>query len=866
MSLPVSFNHEMLVANAGSGKTFALTTRIIRLLLAGVSMDRIAALTFTRKSAGEFLDELLVRLSEAASDRKKLAALAESCDESELSSADCCELLRHIIDHFGRLGLSTIDSFFARIARQFPLESGLPEEFAIADRASLASARERTLAMSFALGAKGDQGLTSMIEQCQQISRQRGECNVFGMLLDQIDTLHQQYLKTPEGCTWGDSTAIWSMQEPPFQGAIEIGSAIDNFAHEVSISNPMLSSEALANLEVGLEAMRELKPGQAWSKDIQKFVDQKLISEPKDNHIRFASKKLGGWVELNPTLRSSRKILTDTLFADALQQILARAKGLYAFVQLYESAYAKLVRSAGLISFADITALLAERASDGDQVDALDWRSQVAYRIDQNFDHWLLDEFQDTSRAQWTILRTFIDEVLMDDESRRSFFYVGDTKQAIYSWRGGNADLFREIFDYYENIQEGDALTDSWRSTKPVINMVNSVFGSMDTIADVLKLPEATLDRWRTGWNKHEVAPAISNNSGYATFFAVSENLEEDVSPQYAKVHRIIEEVDPLTRGIECAVLLRQNKDAAELAAYLQSSGIAVVLEGKSNPCIDNPFGSAVLAALRAVAHPSDTLSAAIARGLPCATAWGLNDLDNFRKQTLQSIAEYGYANTLHTLIKLAGFNKASEITSPSTSVAVANNVRGITSSEKPHVEVSFLQNRSEAILAVAENFDAANNTSADIDAFIATVESTEVQDTEATEAIRIMTIHQAKGLGFDMVIVSGLDKTSPSRIADELVLGPDEKKPQWGMLLPRKDIAEADSVLSLQSERLKAESRTNELCSAYVALTRAKRALYVISNELAKTSKATHFGRHLQLSLGEGWSQGDTKWYEKSQ
>ena len=298
----------------------------------------------------------------------------------------------------------------------------------------------------------------------------------------------------------------------------------------------------------------------------------------------------------------------------------------------------------------------------------------------------------------------------------------------------------------------------------------------------------------------------------------------------------------------------------------MQSSGIAVALEGKSNPCIDNSFGSAVLAALRTVAHPSDTLSAAIARGLPCATAWGLNDLNNFRKQTLQSIAEYGYANTLHTLIELAGFNKASEITSPNPSVAVANNDRGITTSEKPHVEESFLQNRSKAILAVAENFDAANNTSAGIDAFIAAVESTEVQEAEATEAIRIMTIHQAKGLGFDMVIVSGLDKTSPSRIADELVLGPDEKKSQWGMLLPRKDIAEADPVLSQQTERLKAESRTNELCSAYVALTRAKRALYVISDELAKTSKATHFGRHLQLSLGEGWSQGDTKWYEKSQ
>jgi len=85
-------------------------------------------------------------------------------------------------------------------------------------------------------------------------------------------------------------------------------------------------------------------------------------------------------------------------------------------------------------------------------------------------------------------------------------------------------------------------------------------------------------------------------------------------------------------------------------------------------------------------------------------------------------------------------------------------------------------------------------------------------------------------------------------------------------MLFPRKDIAEADPVLLQQTERLNAESKTNELCSAYVALTRAKCALYVISDKLVETSKATHFGRHLQLSLGEGWSQGDTKWFEKSQ
>ena len=111
-----------------------------------------------------------------------------------------------------------------------------------------------------------------MIEQCQQISRQRGERNVFAMLLDQIAYSTNDTLKHPK-------TALGVMLLPfgiskslHLQGAIEIGSAIDNFAHEVSISNPMLSSEALANLEVGLEAMRELKPGQAWSKDIQNLL------------------------------------------------------------------------------------------------------------------------------------------------------------------------------------------------------------------------------------------------------------------------------------------------------------------------------------------------------------------------------------------------------------------------------------------------------------------------------------------------------------------------------------------------------------------------------------------------------------------
>lgn len=833
-----SFEHAMLVANAGSGKTYALTTRIIRLLLAGVSIERIAALTFTRKSAGEFLDELLIRLAEAATDPKKLKELGQATEHSDLTSLECCRLLRHIIEHFGRLGLSTIDSFFARIARQFPLESGLPEEFAIADSASLASARERALAQSFAIGASAEHGLASMIEQCRQISRKNGERNVFGTLLQQLEQLHQRFLETPRDRVWGDPAAIWP-EGIPFANAPSIDAAVNAFENTVRSTNPDLSDEAWAYLDEHLELIRALEPGHAWSQALQRFISSKLVSTPKRPILQLTKKKTG-WLDLTPEVETKRKELADALFADIVQQYLERAQGLFSFIERYENVYARLIRDSGLISFNDITTLLAERSANSSETNALDWRTQVAYRIDQSFDHWLLDEFQDTSRTQWAILSAFIEEVLMDSADQRSLFYVGDTKQAIYGWRGGDADLFREIFNQFSpQIIEAAPLTDSWRSTEPIIEMVNTVFGDVGALAEPLKIPDESIHKWELGWNTHSVAAPIKERIGYATWRPVDKTISEEIPSQHIEIRQIIESVDPIGRGIECAVLLRKNSDAAELAAYLQSAGIPVAVEGKSNPCTDNPLGTAILSSLRAAAHPADTLSALLAQGFPCAEAWGLNDLEGFRTRTLDSIAENGYASTIQRWIELALPND--------------------------EAKEDFLRSRGEKIITAAEAFDNQSGSVESIDAFIAAVEATEIQESESSDAIRIMTVHQSKGLGFEMVIVSGLDQPGRSGAAGELVLGPESKDPQWGMLLPRKEITEADPTLKRQADRIDAEAKTNELCSAYVALTRAKKALYVLSDKLPESSRSTHFGKHLQLTLGESWSQGVPQWFKSA-
>ena len=661
----------------------------------------------------------------------------------------------------------------------------------------------------------------------------------------QIDILHQRYLETPKELTWGDPSSIWKTQNPPFQDAPKIIPALDRFERISKNENPDLSEEGVIYLDKNLNELRRIASGQIWNKSVKLFIEQKLAKEPKNGQLKLTRKKTG-WLKLTPTLRAARSALSDALYADALNKSLERSAGLYNFVRQYESAYADLVRKTGLISFADITKLLADRASDSNTKNAQIWRTQVAYRIDQHFDHWLLDEFQDTSRVQWAILKTFIEEVVMDESAERSFFYVGDTKQAIYAWRGGDSELFREIFSYYDSIEEALPLTESWRSSEPIIRMVNSIFGSLDEIKNELKLPDATIEHWLSGWNNHTVANAKSNDVGYATWRTVEVESLEGTQPQHIEVRRIIEKVDPVRRGIECAVLMRQNKDVAELAAYLQSFGIPVAVEGKSNPCTDNPLGSAVLASLRAAAHPSDKLSITIAQGFPCSKAWGLENIECFRSATLQSIAEYGYAKTIKAWI-----DDAFEVTKKSVTSC----------SDALLIDESFLQSRAQILLSIAEDFDASNNNES-IDAFIAVVEAAELQEVGNNDVIRIMTVHQAKGLGFEMVIVSGLDKKSSNRTVDELVIGPDNKNPEWGILLPLKEITQADPVFSKQRKRLQSKSKTDELCGAYVALTRAERALYVVSDALHKETKASHFGRHLQLTLEENWTEGDDEWF----
>src|SRR5690242_6087700 len=104
----MSTRHVMMLASAGSGKTYALTSRFVQLLADGAPPERIVALTFTRKAAGEFFDEILKKLAEATRDPNAAKNLADHIGRPQLRQADFLTLLRLMVDSMHRLRLGTL--------------------------------------------------------------------------------------------------------------------------------------------------------------------------------------------------------------------------------------------------------------------------------------------------------------------------------------------------------------------------------------------------------------------------------------------------------------------------------------------------------------------------------------------------------------------------------------------------------------------------------------------------------------------------------------------------------------------------------------------------------------------------------------
>jgi ATP-dependent helicase/nuclease subunit A len=194
-------SHEMIRASAGTGKTWQLTTRYLRLLMDGVPPERILALTFTRKAAGEFFEKIFSRLAEAAATTEGAAALSRQLG-IEATVTQFREKLRLLLRSLHLLQLSTYDSFFGRIVRSFPLELGLDGAPQFLDGYAQDAAVQECARLLVQANAPANELLPDFWHAYKQATFGRDERSVNETVLSTVDALHGLFLEAPEETVW----------------------------------------------------------------------------------------------------------------------------------------------------------------------------------------------------------------------------------------------------------------------------------------------------------------------------------------------------------------------------------------------------------------------------------------------------------------------------------------------------------------------------------------------------------------------------------------------------------------------------------------------------------------------------------------
>jgi len=838
----------MIVANAGSGKTHCLVTRCIQLLQRDARPEEILALTFTRAAAAEFLQKLFERLSKAATDPDELAELRTQIgpDCRPLDVEGCTKLLRSLVDALPRLSMGTLDQYFGRIVRAFPFELGLSKEVELLDEADREENQWRTLEHLFSEAA-AKQGLDEFIETLRQQSRNEGDQSALKSISRAAASMHERFTETPERRAWGDRKAIWPADNCRILLADDVSVAAEKFrAAAFAQTNPRLDDKARGKIEDGLQLALAHQPPRRMSKSLKAFL-KKLTDaglgegDAAEDYIAFGGRGEAKRLYLRGDVRALRDNLFLAITKLELESKLRSSAALYDLLKDYETIYDRSVRRAGQLTFTDLATLLARNQGELKH-------KHIEFRLDSRYNHWLLDEFQDTSRLQWRIMEPLVDEVVC--EAGRSFFYVGDTKQAIYGWRGGDFELFRQVQNKFRLERGIDIaerrLPQSWRSDECIVQAVNAVFDPdrLDSATD-FKFPEETLANWRKAWVKHE-ARKNRKGKGFVQLRTLHADDEDDDQQKLLDdaVLGVLREVDPIGRGINCAIIVRTRKALEHYVALLrgQKDPIPVAAEGRVNPCLKSAEGLALFALAKFLASPLDR----IAREQFLASPFGFlaeSDTTAFHNKALGLMAASGAGATFSAWVRETAR-------------------RGVVDAAE-----------AEAFIEAAADYDAQKKPGEDLRALVEFIEHRVEQESETPGMIRVMTIHFSKGLGIDMVILpelGGKGMTELRHTSGISVHRNDAGEIQWGVALPSKDICAMDQTLSAAREHLRAREAYEKLCLLYVAMTRAKHALYCLR---ASAKDNTNHGRllHDHFPGPEGdvlgdRTLGDPKWFEAYQ
>ena len=816
-------NNVVLEASAGTGKTSVLVSRYLNLLRAGVEPGNILAMTFTRKAATEMRERIVTELREAAL-------------RSELDRRRWVELR----DRLGEIAISTIDAFCLSLLREFPLEADVDPGFEMADETEVPRLVEESLDQSLRIFtglARTEPDIALVLAQLGLSRTREGLAALLDRRLVAWGALDRFLQRGPADLTAGvvcrrTLTALWDTLR-------SVPGGQTRFLEDGPSGHP--------RYQLLLRELRRLAAtGEPTDSEVRGLIDRVAahfltgegrpratgaIHPYKADHypsVEASRRHRHAVSQLGPAIE---RVVTG--FARDLNAIMAR--GIKRMFGIALSQYRRALDERSVLDFSDVL----QRALD--LLRQMDEFAQSRYRLESRYHHVLVDEFQDTSRAQWELVSLLVESwgAGLGLATRPSVFIVGDRKQSIYRFRDAEVAVLHEAGRYIEALRPSGSprrsIARSFRAVPALLAFVNDAFTEMSQ-------PGGRADEFTYGpGDQFPIDPAGDRRRGPVLGIAAANDPVASASAVAAEIARILREdtvrdrrtgvARPATPG-DIAILFRSRASHREFEHELERLAIPTYVY-KGLGFFDADETKDVVALVRYLARPvsdlraaallrsrfvrlSDAALAVLAPGLAAALSApeppdsiaGLTDPDrraflHARTQVaswLPRVDRVAPADLLEQLLRETAY--AYELRGPRRHQAWENlkKIRGM---------IRRIQNRGYATLPrIAEH----------IDALTAGDESNAV--IEALDAVNLMTVHASKGLEFPIVFVVNMAKgaTGPPKPIRVIADGDGEASVSVGPFVSELD----------EADRAREKHETRRLL--YVAFTRARDRLYLAS------------------------------------
>jgi ATP-dependent helicase/nuclease subunit A len=489
----------VLEASAGTGKTRVLVERYVNLLRAGVEPDHILAITFTRKAAAEMRQRIIDRLKEA----------------SRLSQFDAGRW-RGLRERLGDIAISTIDAFCLSLLREFPLEADVDPGFDLASDTDV----PRLIGESLDQALRICRGVAREDDDVALVFAQLGERRLRGgisVLLDRRlvapDGLRRFLQSGPRDLTSSKACESAAARLRDLFGGVRDG--VDRFLNDGPADRPqfamlaadirrLVGNAALKGCATAVDeraaqpANSVAQPFRAATREEQAafraLVDRLrayfLTQDGRPRGERFTGTGFtaadcsteDAWRRHRASASQIAPAIAEAVRAFRRDLNVIMSRGVWRIFAVALSQYQRTLDTHALLDFPGVLERAVKLLKD------LDEFAESRLRLEARYRHVLVDEFQDTSRAQWELVRQLVRSWgegfgAAADAIPPSIFIVGDRKQSIYGFRDADVALVDEARQFIDDLRPDgrsrQAISVSFRSAPAILAFVNDVFAEI---------------------------------------------------------------------------------------------------------------------------------------------------------------------------------------------------------------------------------------------------------------------------------------------------------------------------------------------------------------------------------------------------